>query len=269
MTSSGAEVHIFWRTDERSAFTYAGIGNPTEVSDETPVKIRWSFKSDALSAHRDTRSKERLPADVLESVTPEHVWRAVQLLLDGYSKHQFSPSTDYDLIADNGIRLAPKAVFGVAARLALGFEVLPKHFTAGEDSLSFKLLRHAGYVIVKKDEPTPSQPQELSSEDQVWAEGKTKLVTHLVKERARGLAQAKKSQFKHKHGRLYCEKCGLDPVAHYKTIHAESCIEVHHHDTHVSQMKDRHETTLDDLQCLCANCHRLVHRALRDNENGM
>ena len=36
-------VHIFWRASDRSPFTYAGVGTAVEVSDESPVKVRWSF----------------------------------------------------------------------------------------------------------------------------------------------------------------------------------------------------------------------------------
>jgi 5-methylcytosine-specific restriction protein A len=43
MTSPGAEVHVFWRAEERDPFTYAGLGKAVEVSDETPVKVRWRF----------------------------------------------------------------------------------------------------------------------------------------------------------------------------------------------------------------------------------
>ncbi|WP_446728945.1 HNH endonuclease [Pseudoduganella sp. OTU4001] len=40
-------------------------------------------------------------------------------------------------------------------------------------------------------------------------------------------------------------------------------MEVHHSETQVSQMERGHKTSLDSLQCLCANCHRLVHRQLK------
>lgn len=266
MTGPSAEVHVFWRADERDPFTYAGLGKAVEVSEESPVRVRWRFQDAADAPVRDTRSQERLPVEVLDRVTPEHIWTAVQMLLDGYAEHQFAPSKDYDLLAEGGVRLPPKAVFGIAARLALGFEVLPKHFTAGEDSASFRILRSAGYAIVKKGDEQPGLPAGLSDQDRDWTEGKARLVIHLVKERARGLAQAKKSHFKREHGKLYCEQCGLDPVAHYRTAHAESCIEVHHHEVHVQDMAEQHRTRLEDLQCLCANCHRLVHRLLRDQE---
>ncbi|NPT56053.1 hypothetical protein GNZ13_15985 [Paraburkholderia sp. 5N] len=49
----------------------------------------------------------------------------------------------------------------------------------------------------------------------------------------------------------------------YGQEEAEACIEVHQASTHVSEMGEGHKTTLDDLQCLCANCHRIVHKVLR------
>lgn len=268
MTSASAEVHVFWRSDERDSFTYAGLANAVDVIDKNPVQVRWRFEVKSEQATRDSRSQARLPADELDKVTPEYVWNAVQLLLDGYANHQFAASTDYDLLAEGGQRLAPKAVFGVAATLALGYEILPKHFTAGENSTCFRILRNAGFSIVKKDELlTPISPS-LSNEDQEWTEGRTILVAHLVKERAKGLAQAKKSRFRREHGKLYCERCGLDPVEHYKTPFAESCIEVHHHETQLRDMNGDHLTRLESLQCLCANCHRLIHRILREHERG-
>jgi 5-methylcytosine-specific restriction protein A len=35
---------------------------------------------------------------------------------------------------------------------------------------------------------------------------------------------------------------------------------VHHRTTAVAKMNGTTRTRLSDLQCLCANCHRLVHR---------
>lgn len=264
MTGPGAEVHVFWRSDERDPFTYAGLGRAVDVTEETPVRVRWQFNGSAPSESDTGHKPERLPVEVLERVSPEHVWQAVQMLLEGYADHQFAASTDYDLIADNGARLPPKAVFGVAAKLALGFEVLPRHFTAGVTSASFRILTKAGYPIVPKGEAPRAAPPSLSEEDVEWTEGKTRLLAHLVKERARGLAPAKRSRFKREHGKLYCERCGLDPVDRYGTVHAEACIEVHHHDVQVQDMQADHRTTLESLQCLCANCHRLIHKLLRE-----
>ncbi|WP_175158270.1 HNH endonuclease [Paraburkholderia fynbosensis] len=215
-----------------------------------------------IAAEGDLRSMERLPADVLRRATPEYVWRAVQQFIAGDVQHPFGPSTDYDLIADDGRRLPPKAVFGLALSMALdGASIEPRHFTAG--GMCFTLLRAAGYQVVHKGEASESPESEIYI-DEEWREGGVKLKSHLTRERAPRLARAKKAQYRRIHGRLSCERCGLDPVAHYGAEEAEACIEVHHFSTHVSEMAEGHKTTLDDLQCLCANCHRLVHKILRE-----
>lgn len=216
-----------------------------------------------LAVQADLRSAERLPADVLRSVTPEYVWRAVQKLITVDVEQSFGPSTDYDLIADDGQRLPPKAVFGLALSMALdGASIVPGQFTAG--GLCFTLLRKAGYQIVRKGEAFESPEREIDI-DREWREGGVKLKSHLKRERAPGLAGAKKAQYRRKHGRLLCERCGLDPVEHYGAEEAEACIEVHHFFTPVSEMMEGQKTTLDDLQCLCANCHRLIHRMLGEH----
>lgn len=265
MTSSDAEVHIFWRVVDRDPFTYAGQGKAVEVSDETPIMVRWRF-GNTSAAQKDAPSAQRLPGKVFDAIGADHILEAVQRLVDGYSDHAFGPSTDYDLIAADGKRLPPKTVFGLAATLALKEEVLPKHFTAGETSICFRILREAGYKIVPKGQEV-ELTLPLSESDQEWTEGRTKLVTHLVRERAKGLAQAKRSVFKREHGRLFCERCKFDPVEVYGSVDGEACIEVHHDEVHVSDMGSGHKTRLDSLKCLCANCHRFVHRQLKRQQD--
>jgi hypothetical protein len=196
----------------------------------------------------------------LNRATPEYVWEAGRRFLEGVQQ-EFGESTDFDVIID-GRRFAPKAVFGMALSLASdGQSVQPKHFSAGEGSICFKLLRHAGYAVIPKNQPLPPHGL-LDVPDPEWAEGGRRLLPHWKRERAAGLAQAKKSQYRRINGKLTCERCGLDPVAHFSSPFGEACIEVHHAKVQVSEMADGHVTTLEDLQCLCANCHRFVHKAL-------
>lgn len=184
------------------------------------------------------------------------------ILVDG-PPVEFGPSTDYDLIVEEH-RLPPKAVFGLALSLALnGQEVLPKHFAGCEGSACFRLLRGAGFSIVPKGEPAPaSVSPDVDGADQVWPAGEFRLVPHRRRERAPGLAQAKKAQYRRLYGKLTCERCGLDPVATFGSSVGEACIEVHHDKVQVSYMQPGHMTSLGDLQCLCANCHRVVQRLL-------
>ncbi|WP_150672766.1 hypothetical protein [Pseudomonas fluorescens] len=206
---------------------------------------------------------KRLPAPLLRSVTAEYVWFAVQDLLAGVDVPGFGPSTDYDLIAEGGIRLPPKQVFGLAASRALGRAITSVDFSGGLGTVCFELLEEAGYEIVAKgDQPSSERLPEYADET-LWVEGRQKLVVHLRKERAAGLARAKKSDFLKRHGKLFCELCLLDPMQTYGE-HGAACIEVHHHETSLAEMQEGHITTLDQLKCLCANCHRVEHRRLRE-----
>lgn len=101
-----------------------------------------------------------------------------------------------------------------------------------------------------------------AAEDMGWTEGRTVLVTHLRKERASGLAQAQKADFIRQHGHLRCEQCGMTPADQYGE-HGDACIELYHRAVQVKDMAEQRETVLDDLQCLCANCHRVEHRRLK------
>jgi hypothetical protein len=94
------------------------------------------------------------------------------------------------VLLDTGERLPPKAVFGLAATRALGFEALPGHFTAGIGSSYLKTLEGAGYEIVDKDAPAPAVSPD--AEDPECREGNEKLRAHMKKERGSGLAAAKR-----------------------------------------------------------------------------
>ena len=90
-------------------------------------------------------------------------------------------------------------------------------------------------------------------------EGKRKLVKHVRRERDRRLASYKKASAQASGRPLTCEAC----LVSLKTLDAElgeaSC-EVHHAKP-IGRMARPSETTLDDLHILCANCHRMIHRA--------
>jgi predicted HNH restriction endonuclease len=57
--------------------------------------------------------------------------------------------------------------------------------------------------------------------------------------------------------------CRTDPVEIFGSEHGEACIEVHHTRVRVGHLPADHATRLEDLQRLCGNCHRFVHRLLR------
>jgi len=209
----------------------------------------------------------RLSHSDLHKVKASHIFKAVQELQFENNEHPFGESIEYDVILNDGTKLPPKAVFGIAATEVLGFQVLPKHFTGGIDSPCFKILEESGYIIKPKSSSTKTIKQSdnnipADSEDIIWTEGKPRRIAHLRRERSSGLARAKKEDFKSKNGSLFCERCNLDPVDLYGPEVGEACIEAHHI-VPLSETPDGRKTSLDDLQCLCASCHRIVHKELR------
>jgi 5-methylcytosine-specific restriction protein A len=173
------------------------------TDDLTPKAIANTLK--AVPSNNDLRSQHRLPAEELNKVDAEHIWKAIQLLLGGYENHGFGESTDFDLITDDGERLSPKAVFGIAATDALNFKVMPKHFSGGNGSACFRILKAAGYAILpKQTDGHPVAPPTVATDEQ-WTEGKPRLVTHVRKERGVGLIS-------------YREKGGVPAVARNATV---------------------------------------------------
>lgn len=203
----------------------------------------------------------RLTLD-LDAISADQVWIAVQEMaaLSG----AIPPSTRaFDLVTEDGRRLDPASVLNLAARQTVGEELGEDALGELSDNEIARRLADFGHVLVPQGEAVSTDALPVTAEDREWCEGEPKRVTHLRRERAAGLAQAKKSAFVRKHGRLFCERCELDPIERFGADVGEACIEVHHQRTFVGGMLNGHLTVLEDLQCLCANCHRIVHAELR------
>jgi len=109
-----------------------------------------------------------------------------------------------------------------------------------------------------------NQPSSLSALPDIdlpaaGAEGATRLVSHLRRERNRALADAKKTATLKAKGRLCCEVCSFDFSATYGAP-GEGFCEVHHL-VPLSASSEPVTTTLDDLAVMCSNCHRVIHRS--------
>lgn len=238
--------------NKRLRFAFAG-----NLSGEWIAWIAGRGQIDAVSSQ-----EKKLPAAVLNLVSDNHIINAVQRLLSQSVKHSFGQSRLYDVITYDGVRLPPKTVFGLAATEALGFEVRSHHFVGGQGTPCFNAIIAADYRIVRKDESLESESVPLNPNDREWVEGSPKLVTHFRRERNSGIAGRKKEEFKREHGRLLCECCKLDPVVEYGQNVGEACIEVHHK-IPLANLQPASSTRLRDLMCVCANCHRVIHRKLR------
>lgn len=122
-----------------------GRGNSTKrlrfafVADVSDERIAWiAARGKFDGPEKDDR---RLSAAMLNQVNADHIWRAEERLATEEVDHPFGESRGYDVILDSGQRLPPKAIFGLAASDALGFEVHPQHFLGGVDTPCFRTFR--------------------------------------------------------------------------------------------------------------------------------
>lgn len=199
----------------------------------------------------------RLPEKTLRLVEPWMIDEAIDTFING-TDHNIGRSKGYDLLLPSGKRLPPKAIFGIALSKVIGRPAEWTDFAAGWGQPCFDIIQDAGYLIVQKDDIIPS-PSPEADDERIWAEGSPKRIQHLRRERAPGLAQTKKRRFRELHGHLFCERCGLIPSQSLGPF-GDACIEVHHSMVAVAKMDGKSHTRLSDLKCLCANCHRIIHR---------
>jgi ribosomal protein L44E len=91
-----------------------------------------------------------------------------------------------------------------------------------------------------------------------FTEGTRKLVTHAKSERNQALIREAKRHFKKIHGRLFCEACGFEFVPRYGE-RGRDFIEAHHSKA-ISTLIGPIPSTISDLEMVCSNCHRMLHR---------
>lgn len=115
---------------------------------------------------------------------------------------------------------------------------------------SLAALIRAGVVASKS-----AEPMELDAE---FVEGRVVTELHSRREREPKLRKRLLSS-RRRSGKLFCEMCGVPPLSidtELKEAHFEA-----HHIIPLSSTGAR-TTRLSDMALLCANCHRLLHRAI-------
>ncbi|MEV6882186.1 HNH endonuclease [Streptomyces sp. NPDC051135] len=104
----------------------------------------------------------------------------------------------------------------------------------------------------------PPQADEVDGTGASAIEGRLLVRRALARERNPRLRAQKIKHVQLQGAPLECEVCAFSFADTYGEL-GEEYIEVHHlTPLHVSGTR---ETQLDDLACLCANCHRMCHRA--------
>lgn len=219
-----------------------------------------------------------ITAGDLFRVGKDHIQAAILEIREGRERpNRFEEGRKYRLIVgDGGSDLPPKKVFGIALAIMLERPVTPADFSSGEQI--FSVLQSHGFQVVRSVEADPGmreEPDEFVRDDEVALppveeevralEGDRRLRVHYYAERSTSLPRWFRAKFKRLNGRLLCERCGKDYIAEYGEVLAEACFDVHHKEP-LSEREEATHTTAEQLQLLCANCHRVTHREMSNHK---
>jgi hypothetical protein len=102
--------------------------------------------------------------NLLHELTAKDVVAAAEVFdAQGGKVESFEDSSKYEVVI-GGRNYPPKAVFGLAASNKLNQEIRSRHFTGGDSSTSFRILRELGFeIVLKTTRPGHSEGLELYS----------------------------------------------------------------------------------------------------------
>lgn len=95
-------------------------------------------------------------------------------------------------------------------------------------------------------------------------EGTVLTLVHRVRERHKGFRGRLLKRVEREHGSAKCEACSFSPAKRKDGSRFASVLEAHHNVPLAAVGST--QTKLSDLSLLCANCHRLVHALMRDED---
>lgn len=102
MCAADAEVHVFWRQDNKEPFTYAGLGRAVSVSNDVPVQIRWQFRNATHGG--EGRLAEEIPTDEIDLLPTNLVEGAVKRV--SVNAYERNPVARKQCIRAHGCRCA-------------------------------------------------------------------------------------------------------------------------------------------------------------------
>lgn len=264
---------------EKSASQIIRKSNENSRSNGAWRRILFAVKGMASASIISTigQTQQALPpitAGDLSRLGKDHIEAAILEIREGRERpNRFEEGRKYRLIVgDGGSDLPPKKVFGIALAIMLERPVTPADFSSGEPI--FSVLQSHGFQLVQSVEADPGmqedakefirddvEPMPPVEEDVRALEGDRRLRVHYYAERSTSLPRWFRAKFKRLNGRLLCERCGKDYISEYGEVLAEACFDVHHK-VPLSEREEAAHTTAEQLQLLCANCHRVTHREM-------
>ncbi len=115
------------------------------------------------------------------------------------------------------------------------------------------------YYLVDAKLAADELDDSVELEPAAFPEGRILERRHRARERSSEVVALAKGRRWEQEGKLACDCCGFDFHAIYGEIGFQF-IEAHH-TIPVSEMEEGHVTRVEDIALVCANCHRMLHRA--------
>ncbi|ANJ66225.1 HNH endonuclease [Halothiobacillus diazotrophicus] len=216
-----------------------GHGNPHWTRDETILALDLYFDCDG-----------KIPSSTDDRV------QALSELLRSFPHHSMSARKPSFRNAD-GVAFKLQNLNQVATGKGLGNTSKMDHQVweeFGHDPVRTKQVAN----LIRSGIEVVEGIKEDSGEYEVFPEGKVVTETHLRRERSPKL-RARLIEQRKKSNALACEICGSKPPATSEAI--EDAMFEAHHMIPLAASQER-QTKLKDMALLCANCHRMLHRAI-------
>jgi hypothetical protein len=167
---------------------------------------------------------------------------------------EFAKSLSYSMPNYNEASLGTKFVLASEFASLLASSQSFKTQWPGPNTLW--VLSGIAWLFPKVEKPGPGVPP--SESDLTFVEGKTVRRLHLIRERKQSLIRKFKEKSISLDPFLRCEICDFSFYEQYGEI-GQGVIEAHHI-IPLSKLNSSVETKLEDLACVCSNCHIMLHR---------
>jgi 5-methylcytosine-specific restriction protein A len=113
-------------------------------------------------------------------------------------------------------------------------------------------------ILVRTGLAIVEEAGDTANSDEIFVEGRVVTETHLRRERDPRLRK-KLFERRRNAGELKCDVCGCLPIGHLGEL-GEAIFEAHH--ILPLAAGEERNTRSKDMAMVCANCHRMVHRAI-------
>lgn len=193
---------------------------------------------------------------LVNSLPRSAILNARDLLAQGVN-FRYPDSTEFDVVIENGMRLSPKRLIGLAGLVYYNAPLLSDDFPGGKGTACFRAILNAGLAI--KSKIPRNRPMGHQVDSTKIAESSSKLpegcdqparipVTTTIFCRDRDI-----SDFVKRRANGRCESC--KNTAPFIRADGEPYLEIHH----ITPLAEGGPDTAENAVALCPNCHRECH----------